>query len=130
VLPITPWLANALTQWKQEAPDNPWGLVWTRLDERPGRGRTIPMSDKADRAAWLALQEAAGVRHATGRPYDLYEARHTTATLLMQANAPQKIVSAFMGHTSARTTEIYQHADLEQMRELTDALAERLGLEG
>ena len=88
------------------------------------------MSDKADRAAWLALQQAAGVAHATGRPYDLYEARHTTATLLMEANQPQKLVSAFMGHTSGRTTEIYQHADVERMRAMVDALATRLGLEG
>jgi integrase len=130
VLPITPWLANALAEWKQHAPDNPWGLVWTRLDDRPGRGRVIPMSDKADRAAWLALQEASGVAHATGRPYDLYEARHTTATLLMEAGVPPKIIAAIMGHTSVRTTELYQHGTLEQMRKATDEVGRLLGLEG
>ena len=130
VLPIVPWFAAALTEWRKTAPDNPWGLVWARIDERPGRGNVIPVSDKADRAAWLALQQAAGVQHEGGRPYDLYEARHATATLLMEANAPQKLVSAFMGHTSGRTTEIYQHADVERMRGMVDALATRLGLEG
>lgn len=129
LLPIVDWLAASLRDWQKVAPQNPWGLVWTRLDERPGRQRVIPVSDKADRAAWLALQEASKVTHATGRPYDLYEARHTTATLLMEAGVPPKVISAIMGHTSTRTTMLYQHDTIEQMRDATNLVATRLGLE-
>lgn len=129
VLPITAWLAASLREWQTVAPDNPWGLVWTHLDKRPGRHAVLPVNAKADRAAWLTLQTAAEVKHASGRPYDLYEARHTTATLLMEAGVPAKVITAIMGHSSTRTTLIYQHETIEQMRDATNNLATRLGLD-
>jgi integrase len=129
ILPITGWLAAALHEWRQVAPENPWGLVWTHTDRRPGRDSVLPVNAKADRAAWLDLQAAAKVKHATGRPYDLYEARHTTATLLMEAGVAPKVISAIMGHTSTRTSLIYQHETIEQMRDATNLVATRLGLE-
>ena len=130
ILPLVPWLRTELEKWRQVAPDNEWGLVWTRLDNRPGRQRVIPISDKADRAAWVALQTAAGVAHPTGRPYDLYEARHTTATLLMEAGVDPKIIAEIMGHTSVLTTQLYQHGSLDARRSALEKVADRLGLAG
>jgi integrase len=48
----------------------------------------------------------------------------------MEAGVPPKIIAAIMGHTSARTTELYQHGTLEQMRKATDEVGRLLGLEG
>ena len=44
VIPLVPWMASALDQWREQCPPSPWGLVWPR----PSGG---PWSDGDDRLA-------------------------------------------------------------------------------
>src|SRR5690606_6470517 len=86
VIPLSEFMWTALRQWQHEAPANDWGCVWPAL--RPDRRnvvRPLPQLSRGDRDAWYALQDEAGVRHPSGRHYVLHEARHTTATLLLEA---------------------------------------------
>jgi integrase len=54
----------------------------------------------------------------------LHDMRHTTATLMLRAGVPLKVVSEFLGHsTTAITADIYSHV-LDDMKQ--DA-ADRLG---
>lgn len=121
VLPLVPWMAAALTAWRDQCPASPYGLVWPRPDGGP-------WSKKDDRLAWRALQDVAGVHKDDSGYYLVHEARHSTATLLMAAGVPATVVIAIMGHTAITTSMGYQHADLDQARQALEAVAPRLGL--
>ena len=56
ILPLTPWVAGALTAWREQAPENPWGLLFTTASGQP-------ISRHADQRAWKQLQEDAGVKN-------------------------------------------------------------------
>ena len=71
-------------------------LVWPRADGRPQTARE-------DADAWRALQDAAGVA-GRGQPYFGHEARHITATLLLEAGTDPKVVQAILGHNSVATS--------------------------
>jgi len=111
-MPLVPWAVLALERWRTVAPSSPHDLVFPRAD---GRAR----SDKGDRAAWVVLQDRAQVAHvdgAQGRRYDLYECRHTTATLLREGGVDDETIIAIMGHSSILSTRAYLHTDQTRMR--------------
>lgn len=113
-IPLVPAAVEALAKWRAVAPDSPHGLVFPGDG---GRGR----DDKADRAAWVALQDAAQVarvERTLGGRYDLYECRHTTATLLLAAGADNATIVAIMGHASILSTHAYLHTDMARAREV------------
>lgn len=121
VVPLTPWMLTALGRWRDVAPTSPHGLVWPRADGRP-------QTSGADRAAWYTLQGAAGVRHPEGRHYLLHEARHTTATLLLEAGVSETVRIALLGHSSIAVTRGYEHVSQTLARQAMDEVAARLGL--
>lgn len=124
IIPLVPWMTAALAAWRDRAPVSPHGLVWPAADGRP-------RSDRDDRAAWCALQDAAQVAKVDGtigRRYLLHEARHTTATLLLQARVDPETIKAILGHSEYATSRGYQHVNQEMARQAMEAVAERLGL--
>ena len=64
-----------------------------------------PIDPGADYKAWMRLLTAAGVP-AGGT----HKARHTAATLLLEAGVPAKVVQEVLGHSTYRVTmDIYSH---------------------
>lgn len=131
VIPLVPWMTAALATWRETAPESPYGLVWPELEGRAaGRAR----SSKADRDAWYALQVEAGVAPEDERAqrdpahYLLHEARHTTATLLLEAGVDEAVIVAIMGHSSIVSTRGYQHVSQALARRALDGVAEALRL--
>jgi integrase len=121
VIPLVPWAVHALREWQRVAPDNPWGLVWPTATGRPTNLRD-------DTAEWRALQTLAGVEHPAGRPYHVHEARHATATLLMELAVPESVIVAILGHSSILTSRGYMHASTTETRAALEKVAEHLGL--
>lgn len=124
VQPVIPWAAASLRSW-QERSGATSGLVW------PGRTRkgvTWPRNPASDRDQWDAIQKAAKVAHRAGRPYEVHEARNTTATLLMELGVPESVRIAIMGHSNIATTRGYEHVDLSQSRLALEQVGTRLGL--
>ena len=105
IVPLLPEVAQALARWREHSPANPWGLIFTTTTKR---GDVMPVRDGLDREQWKALLDRAEV----SRVYDLYEARHHVATLLLEAGVDEHTVKAIMGHTSIDTSRIYQHASI------------------
>ena len=128
IIPMVPWMHAELKHLK-DTTTSPLGLVWWTIDDRYGTALPIPISDKADRDAWTALQDAAKVRHTTGRHYDLYEARHTCATLLLEAKVDPKIIQAIMGHSDILVTHGYQHVAHDLSLKALEDVAAQLKLE-
>ncbi len=57
----------------------------------------------------------------------LYDLRHSFATMLLEMGEDVKKVSEFLGHASTKTTQdIYQHVDVDMMREVADRMERRL----
>lgn len=124
IIPLVPWMRDALLAWQQTCPPSRTGLVWPRADGRP-------QSDREDRAAWAALTDTAQVAHVEdthGRRYALYEARHTTATLLSQAGVDDATIRAIMGHATILSTRAYLHTDDARTRAALESVADRLAL--
>lgn len=116
IVPLSPPAWAALRAWRDVAPGNPWGLVFTHADTRPGRQAILPRNSTVDRDAWYTLQRKAGVEKEPGRPWSLHEARHTTASLLLEAGADPHVVTAIMGHSSITTSRGYMHASTDLAR--------------
>lgn len=121
IIPLVPWMVEALRTWQDEAPASRHDLVWPRLDGRP-------QDKKVDDADWRALQAAAKTAHPKPRPWTLHEARHTTATLLLEAEVDPETVKAILGHSDIATSRNYQHVSQALARQAMEKLAERLQL--
>lgn len=125
VIPIVPVMREALVAWRERSaeliPDNPHQLVWPDLDGTPTYYKT-------DDEEWYGLQQAADVLHPTGRLFSIHEARHTTATLLLECGVDPAVIVAIMGHSSVLTTRGYQHVRTERAMEALSMVAERLQL--
>ncbi|NLG54119.1 MAG: site-specific integrase [Rhodococcus sp.] len=125
VVPIVPWLAEALTAWQTHAPTSPFNLVWPRDDGSP-------RSAEFDRAQWYEIVDEAGVaislpNGGVRRPL-LYEARHTAATLLLAGGVDETTIKAVLGHSSVLSTQAYLHTDHTRTHAALAVSAEMVGL--
>ncbi len=123
VQPMVSWMKLALEAWQKVAPKSPLGLVWPNLDG----GLTLGTDDDEE---WYALQGSAGVGHPEGRYYSIHEARHTTATLLLDLDVDPHVVTQIMGHSSMVTSRGYQHVSQRHTRPALEKVAARLQLGG
>lgn len=119
VIPLVPWMSAALANWMEIMPESPHGLLWH-----------YPVGDppKRDDTAWYALQDRAGVSAPDGGHYTIHQARHTTATLLLEAKVDPAIITAIMGHSSIVSTRGYFHARTDMLLGALELVAERLAL--
>jgi integrase len=63
-----------------------------------------------------------GYSYIVGEKISSHRIRHTTATRLVNATENLKTAQVFLGHRSIKTTLIYVHPDLEQMRAIQKSL--------
>jgi integrase len=126
VIPTTDWVFQQLQEWKQVAPYSPYGLVWPAAD---GRYQT----DTQDRDIWKDICVQADVwvtsPDGTTRRPDLYEARHTAATLLLTAGVDETTIKAILGHSTVLSTKAYLHADQARVKAALNKSAQQLQLE-
>lgn len=121
VIPLVPWMTQALAAWHAISPESPHGLVWPATDGGPAG-----FVDDIDE--WHVIQETVGVRHPNGRLYTVHEARHATATLLLRLGIPESVRIAIMGHSSIASTTAYEHVDTSLARDALNRAAEQLQL--
>ncbi|MGP5087654.1 tyrosine-type recombinase/integrase [Brachybacterium tyrofermentans] len=104
-------LAPLRERYESESPSD-GDLVFTAPRQR---GSAVHITRNRDQAMWRALQDAAGVRHASGRYYGTHELRHSTATLLARSGASLATIRAALGHSRIETSLRYQHPDQAEM---------------
>lgn len=105
IIPLPLPLAALLKRYKKTSPANRFDLVWATPDG-------TPIHHKKDLQAWkMAIARAGGLPDVV-----LHEARHSTASLLMEADVSQEVIMEIMGHSSVLTTRGYQHHRLEHSR--------------
>lgn len=104
-IPMIPALVSALRLWKPLCPSRT--LVWPNLTGKFAYGK--PREDKADRDEWKRISGFAGAVKPDGTLYDLYAARHTCATMMREAGAPDEVLIAIMGHSTILSSRTYMH---------------------
>lgn len=115
VVPLVEPLRSILLRHIATAPENSYGLVWATPDGQP-------VDPSRDSAAWRAAVQAAGLP-----PVPLHAARHTAATLLLEAGVDRRVISEIIGHSSEVATRGYQHVDLTLARDAMTRLGALLG---
>ena len=102
----------------------------TGLTRRPGCTTVAggPCDPKVDDEEWYALQQADGRPHPSGRWYTVHEARHTIATLLLEAGVDPAVIIAILGHTKILTSRGYMHVNTAPLQNALEKVAERLAL--
>ena len=125
IVPLAAPLRQALSLRAMEAAeerthmyDIDMDLVWCQPTGRP-------VDSRAAWRAWSDLLARAGVEHRT-----FHEARHTTATLLLEAGVPTEVISAILGHSEAVTTGRYMHVTDTLARAALDGVGQRLAIGG
>ena len=108
---------------------NPFGLMWTADPKMDKHGRLQPLDGSPidpsrDNKAWHEILRRAEVPDAR-----LHDARHTTASLLLKAGVPEKVIMQILGHNSFVVTRKYQDVDLEQLNDAMNKLSAMLPLE-
>lgn len=109
LVPLVAPVVAALREWRPLAPVNPAGLIWPRPDG-------TPRPAKLDGEQWRAIQDAAGVKHSSGRYYSGHEMRHSCATLLREEGIDTTVIKAIMGHATVLSTKAYLHSNQDDAR--------------
>lgn len=78
----------------------------------------LPVDPRADHRAWRAALAEEGLP-----AMSLHSARHTCATLLLEAGVPLRTAQEILGQTQALTTARYQHPSLGAQASALDAVA-------
>ncbi|MDP9397463.1 MAG: site-specific integrase [Actinomycetota bacterium] len=116
VVPLPEPMVRMLELRREEshAEPSPHGLVWVRSDGRP-------LDPREDPRAWHVALEVAGLPSVP-----LHAARHTAATMLMEAGTDPKVVMQILGHSSVAVSQGYMHVSLELARGSMDKLGRML----
>ena len=80
-----------------------------------------PIDPAKDWAAWHRALAAAELPRVP-----LHAARHTTATLLLAAGVPQRVITEILGHSSAAVSAAYEHVDLALAADAMNRLSKML----
>jgi integrase len=102
--PLPVPLAAILKTYMETTATNRFGLMWVT---EPG----TPIPNKYDSDAWHAALARAGVPDVR-----LHDARHTTATLLLEMGVEEAVRMQIMGQNTVAAARIYAHVDLTQAR--------------
>ena len=104
--------------------------VFDALKVRAGKGPEWAFPSKKAESGHLTTvaKQFREARESAGLPkwLVLYHARHAFGTYAMAQTGNPALVRDAMGHSDLRTTMIYQHPDLEPLREAIDARNERV----
>jgi site-specific recombinase XerD len=96
--------------------------VW-RFPARPGYGQpwpsvTTPICESSVQRAFRAAWQASGIqKHAS-----VHTLRHSWATHLLEAGVNLRLIQAWLGHSSPKTTAIYTHLTRKAEERALDAI--------
>jgi integrase len=103
IIPLVDPLLSILQKWRTIAPENPYGLVFTRYDAKRSKEH-IPLDPDWTSRHWVSVRESAGVT----KDVRLHDLRHSTAALLYAAGVDEELIEAILGHSTAAMSRHYR----------------------
>jgi len=100
---LIPFEMHPLTIWLRERGKQPGPIFPSQKGARPGR---LGMERTQIWRLFQRYCEKAGIRAEKRHPHCL---KHTCATRLAENNNPADVIQDWLGHRSARSTDIYMH---------------------
>ena len=115
-LPINKALARVFQEMEAngELPDS--GFLFKSMSNRRGKRKTEPWHPHSVTHWYKKYVRLAGLPD----HYSLHSCRHTYATYLRSQGVPQDVIQRLLGHSSVRTTDIYDHSDALFFRQYAD----------
>ena len=121
-IPMVPWLYATFLRWRETQGGSEYGLVFPRTTAANPRDVGKPMLEVAHREEWKALCVEAGVP-----AYDLYSARHTAVTEMLQSGeVDPRVAAEIVGHS--KLVESYRHVGSRETTRAIEGLSKTLGL--
>lgn len=99
-LPLVDPLAGILARWKEIAPDNPWGLVFTRQTA----AGPVPLDPDWASREWPKVLAAAGIE----KNVRLHDLRHGAVDLLYESGVPEDLIQEIVGHSTRAMSRAYK----------------------
>jgi len=75
------------------------------------------------RERWVSARSAAALPWLT-----FHGLRHTVGTVLSEAGVPQRVIQAWLAHSSGQVTELYTRPQEAGLQDAAEALATHLGI--
>jgi len=85
------------------------------LYEDPGTWKMRPV--KSVKTAFIGACRRANIKNLT-----FHDLRHVASSLMIERGASPVSAQALMGHSHLRTTEIYLHSNMQQLRKAVELL--------
>jgi len=130
--PLRLFIEYRLGKIAEDNEPNPHGLLWTSDPKRDRHGRPLPLDGspidpRIDNEYWHDSLVRAGLEVKGEKVVRLHDARHTGASLFLEANVPEKTIMELMGHSSFAVTRRYQHVSQELGLAAMEGMAQQLG---
>lgn len=103
IIPNVEPLRSLLRQWRADAPENPWNLVFCL---KFANGTVVPLRPDHIGVKWDAMRDALG---ASG--VRLHDLRHGAVDLLYALGVPERIIIEIVGHSSYAMSRAYKSAE-------------------
>lgn len=114
VIPLVDPLKSILEQWREVAPSNEYGLVFTMPNGEP-------IDPDFATKKWPKVLADAGIE----KNVRLHDLRHTTVDLLYEAGVPESIIMEIVGHSSRAVTRGYKsRGNRPQLTQAMNSLSE------
>lgn len=111
IIPLVDPLRSILEFHVASRPENPWGLVFTREDNRP-------IDPDQDTRRWRTVLEATGI----DKDVVLHGLRHTTVDLLYAARVDEDLIPMIVGHSDRAMSRAYKTRSRAQLNRIRAAL--------
>ena len=118
-LPINKALARVINEMIEDGELPESGYVFRSQSNRRGEKRgDVPWHPSSVTSRFKDYVRLAGLPD----HHSVHSCRHTYATHLRSKGIPQDVIQRLLGHTSTRTTNIYDHSDALFFREFADKI--------
>jgi integrase len=115
-LPINKALERILHEMQTNGELPNTGFLFQSKSNRRGKGKTEPWHPHSVTHWFKKFVRLAELPD----HYSLHSCRHTYATYLRSQGVPQDVIQRLLGHSSVRTTDIYDHSDALFFRQYAD----------
>jgi len=117
ILPLVDPLRSIIEFHIASRPANPWGLVFTREDNRP-------IDPDQDTRRWKTVLEETGI----DKDVVLHGLRHTAVDLLYEAKVPEDLIPMIVGHSDRAMSRSYKTRSAMHRKRIREALEQMSAL--